>query len=77
MRCKVVALIKSDAIDKALSAIQAFKGLPIDLRFYKVSFPVLKRDLLFVYYKEIFGEFYCLFKEKRIYLCIFPTLCYL
>ncbi|EHA8590602.1 putative signal recognition particle subunit SRP72 [Cocos nucifera] len=35
VRCKVVALIKSDAIDKALSAIQAFKGLPIDLRFHK------------------------------------------
>ncbi|XP_008799956.2 signal recognition particle subunit SRP72 [Phoenix dactylifera] len=35
VRCKVVALIKSDAIDKTLSAIQAFEGLPIDLRFYK------------------------------------------
>ncbi|URE43392.1 hypothetical protein MUK42_25113 [Musa troglodytarum] len=35
LRCKVVALIKSDAIDKALSAIQASRHLPIDLRFYE------------------------------------------
>ncbi|XP_072989496.1 uncharacterized protein [Typha latifolia] len=35
VRCKVVALIKSDAIDKALAAIQAAEKLPIDLRFYK------------------------------------------
>ncbi|PKA57689.1 hypothetical protein AXF42_Ash016735 [Apostasia shenzhenica] len=35
MRCKIVALIKSDAIDKALSAMQASEGLSIDLRFFK------------------------------------------
>ncbi|KAJ0971066.1 hypothetical protein J5N97_019025 [Dioscorea zingiberensis] len=35
VRCKVVALIKSDAIDRAMAAINAFKGLPIDLKFYK------------------------------------------
>ncbi|XP_065028439.1 uncharacterized protein LOC135651849 [Musa acuminata AAA Group] len=35
LRCKVVALIKSDAIDKALSAIQGSRHLPIDLRFYE------------------------------------------
>ena len=36
VRCKVVALIKSDAIDKALAAIQRFDTLPIELNFYKV-----------------------------------------
>ncbi|URE16801.1 hypothetical protein MUK42_11747 [Musa troglodytarum] len=35
LRCKVVALIKSDAIDKALSTIQASRHLPIHLRFYE------------------------------------------
>ncbi|MQL88781.1 hypothetical protein Taro_021348, partial [Colocasia esculenta] len=37
LRCKVVALIKADAIDRALSAIQAAsaQGFQIDLRFYK------------------------------------------
>ncbi|RWW30976.1 hypothetical protein BHE74_00013715 [Ensete ventricosum] len=35
LRCKVVALIKSDAIDKALSTIQASRHLPIQLRFYE------------------------------------------
>ncbi|OAY85679.1 Signal recognition particle subunit SRP72 [Ananas comosus] len=35
VRCKVVALIKSDAIDKALAAIADAGRLPIDLRFYK------------------------------------------
>ncbi|KAK8934122.1 hypothetical protein KSP39_PZI014310 [Platanthera zijinensis] len=34
LRCKVVALIKSDAIDKALSVIQASEGLR-DLKFYQ------------------------------------------
>lgn len=34
IRCKIVALIKSDAIDKALSAIQAYEGL-CDLKFYQ------------------------------------------
>lgn len=37
VRCKIVALVKSDAIDKALSAIQGFAALPIDLSFYKVN----------------------------------------
>ncbi|XP_020577004.1 signal recognition particle subunit SRP72-like [Phalaenopsis equestris] len=35
IRCKVVALIKSDAVDKALSTILASESLPIDLKFYK------------------------------------------
>ncbi|KAJ6808577.1 signal recognition particle subunit SRP72-like [Iris pallida] len=36
VRCKIVALVKSDAIEKALSAIKGFEALPIpDLRFYK------------------------------------------
>ncbi|XP_058102156.1 uncharacterized protein LOC131246246 [Magnolia sinica] len=35
LRCKVVALIKSESIDQALSLIQACEGLSIDLRFYK------------------------------------------
>lgn len=35
LRCKVVALIKSDAIDKALCTIQASRHLPIHLRFYE------------------------------------------
>ncbi|KAL0905285.1 hypothetical protein M5K25_023694 [Dendrobium thyrsiflorum] len=35
IRCKIVALIKSDAIDKALSTILASESLPIDLKFYK------------------------------------------
>ncbi|XP_068665227.1 uncharacterized protein [Aristolochia californica] len=34
-RSKVVALIKADKIDRALSIIQASERLPIDLRFYK------------------------------------------
>lgn len=36
VRCKVVALIKADAIDRAMSAIKTFEKLPIDLKFYKV-----------------------------------------
>ncbi|KAJ3681411.1 hypothetical protein LUZ60_015900 [Juncus effusus] len=35
VRCKIVALIKSDAIDKALDAINAASKLPFDLSFYK------------------------------------------
>ncbi|WOL08802.1 signal recognition particle subunit SRP72-like [Canna indica] len=35
LRCKIVALIKSDAIDKALSAIEVSRHLPVDLRFYE------------------------------------------
>ncbi|XXG62337.1 hypothetical protein AAC387_Pa05g0712 [Persea americana] len=35
LRCKIVALIKSDGIDRALSTIQASQNIPIDLRFYK------------------------------------------
>ncbi|XP_039120897.1 signal recognition particle subunit SRP72 [Dioscorea cayenensis subsp. rotundata] len=35
VRCKVVALIKADAIDRAMSAIKTFEKLPIDLKFYK------------------------------------------
>ncbi|KAJ6809067.1 signal recognition particle subunit SRP72-like [Iris pallida] len=36
VRCKVVALVKSDAIEKALSAIKGFEALPIpDLGYYK------------------------------------------
>ncbi|KAG9446729.1 hypothetical protein H6P81_012857 [Aristolochia fimbriata] len=35
LRCKVVALIKGDKIDRAVSIIQASERLPIDLRFYK------------------------------------------
>lgn len=37
IRCKVVALIKNDKIDDALSAIGALaKKFPIDLTFFKV-----------------------------------------
>lgn len=36
MRCKVVAHIKSDAIEKALAAIRAAERLPIDLSYCKV-----------------------------------------
>lgn len=35
IRCKVVALIKEDRIDDALSTIQASQRLPIDLSFFK------------------------------------------
>lgn len=35
LRCKIVALIKSDAVDKALSTIIESENLPIDLKFYK------------------------------------------
>ncbi|XP_068657676.1 uncharacterized protein [Aristolochia californica] len=35
LRSKVVALIKADKIDRALSIIQASERLPIDLNFYK------------------------------------------
>ncbi|KAG0477705.1 hypothetical protein HPP92_012424 [Vanilla planifolia] len=35
LRCKIVALIKSDSIDKALSVIQKSEDLPVDLNFYK------------------------------------------
>ncbi|KAL6616515.1 hypothetical protein ACP70R_038785 [Stipagrostis hirtigluma subsp. patula] len=35
VRCKVVALIKSDETDKALAAIRAAERLPIDLSYYK------------------------------------------
>lgn len=38
IRCKVVALIKDDKIDDALSVIQSSQNLPIDLGFQKVSF---------------------------------------
>ncbi|PKI78348.1 signal recognition particle subunit SRP72 [Punica granatum] len=35
IRCKVVALIKSDSIEDALSAIQSAKNFPVDFSFYK------------------------------------------
>ncbi|XP_077228829.1 SRP72 RNA-binding domain-containing protein [Tasmannia lanceolata] len=35
LRCKIVALIKSENIDLAFSTIKEFEGLPIDLKFYK------------------------------------------
>ena len=37
IRCKVVALVKDDKIDDALSVIHSFHKLPIDLGFHKVS----------------------------------------
>lgn len=37
IRCKVVALIKADKIDVALSVIQSFHNVPIDLGFQKVD----------------------------------------
>ena len=36
LRCKVVTLVKSYAIDRELFVIQECEALPIDLRFYKV-----------------------------------------
>ena len=45
IRCKVVALIKEDRINDALSTIQASQRLPIDLSFFKVKFRAL---ILFV-----------------------------
>jgi len=36
VRCKVVAHIKADEIDKALAAMRAAERLPIDFSFYKV-----------------------------------------
>lgn len=36
IRCKVVALIKNDSIEDALSAIQSSKNFPVDFGFYKV-----------------------------------------
>ena len=36
MRCKVVAHIKADEIDKALAAMRAAERLPIDFSFNKV-----------------------------------------
>lgn len=41
VRCKVVAYIKADEIDKALAAIRAAERLPIDLSYYKVKRLVL------------------------------------
>ena len=41
VRCKVVAYIKADEIDKAFAAIRAAERLPIDLSYYKVTRPVL------------------------------------
>ncbi|XP_047318956.1 signal recognition particle subunit SRP72 [Impatiens glandulifera] len=35
IRCKVVALIKADNVDEALSAIETYKRLPIDFSFFK------------------------------------------
>ncbi|XP_010044754.2 signal recognition particle subunit SRP72 [Eucalyptus grandis] len=35
IRCKVVALIKSDSIENALTTIQSAKNLPIDFSFFK------------------------------------------
>lgn len=46
LRCKIVALIKSDGIDRALSTIQASQNIPIDLRFYKVLYPQIDLGLL-------------------------------
>lgn len=37
VRCKVVAYIKADEIDKALAAIRAAERLPIDLSYYRVT----------------------------------------
>lgn len=34
--CKVVGLIKSDDIDRAVRCIEGAQGLPLDLRYYKV-----------------------------------------
>lgn len=39
IKCKVVALIKSEATDKALKTIKAASSLSIDLSFYKVCYP--------------------------------------
>lgn len=41
LRCKVVALIKADNIDDALSTIQSAQRVPIDFSFFKVGQIVL------------------------------------
>ena len=41
IRCKVVALVKDDKIDDALSVIHSFHKLPIDLGFQKVTSRIL------------------------------------
>lgn len=37
IRCKVVALIRADDIDKAFSTIQSSQRLPVDFSFFKVG----------------------------------------
>jgi signal recognition particle subunit SRP72 len=37
VRCKAVAHIKSDTMDKELTAIRATERLPINLSYYKVT----------------------------------------
>ena len=37
IRCKVVALIKADNIEGALSAIETYKKSPVDFNFFKVG----------------------------------------
>lgn len=55
IRCKVVALIKADRIDDALSTIQSTKKVPIDFTFFKV------RNLkhLYHYYEIILNLILC------------------
>lgn len=55
IRCKVVALIKADRIDDALSMIQSTKKVPIDFTFFKVrNFKHLYR-----YYEIILNLILC------------------
>lgn len=55
IRCKVVALIKADRIDDALSTIQSTKKVPIDFTFFKVR----NFKHLYHYYEIILNLILC------------------
>lgn len=55
IRCKVVALIKADRINDALSTIQSTKKVPIDFTFFKVR----NFKHLYHYYEIILNLILC------------------
>lgn len=55
LRCKIVALIKADDIDRALSTIQASENRPFDFSLHKVLLSSI--DLLCVELSVKFAKF--------------------
>ncbi|KAG6490491.1 signal recognition particle subunit SRP72-like [Zingiber officinale] len=55
LRCKVVALIKSDAIEMALSTIQGSRHLPVDLKFYE-AYCLYRQNKLYEAMKLLDGQ---------------------